>query len=52
MPFEEKLSFSSSSAESKSWLSKKVIYTIRRIGNVAGNVASISGKVATVASVF
>ena len=45
MPFEEKLSFSSSSAESKSWLSKKVIYTIRRIGNVAG-------KVATVASVF
>jgi hypothetical protein len=45
MPFEEKLSFSSSSTESKSWLSKKVIPTIRCVGSVAG-------KIATVASVF
>lgn len=46
------ISFSSSSPESKTWFSKKIVPVIRRVGNVAGNVASISGKIATVASVF
>ena len=65
MPFEElsitpsssknvqlNISFSSSSPQPKSWFSKKVVPVIRRVGNVAGNVASISGKVATVASLL
>ena len=46
------ISFSSSSPESKNWFSKKVVPAIRRVGNVAGNVASIAGKVATVASIL
>lgn len=46
------ISFSSSSLESKSWFSKKIVPSIRRIGNVAGNVASVAGKVATVASLL
>ena len=41
-----------SSPQQKSWFSKKVVPVIRRVGNVAGNVASISRKVATVASIF
>jgi hypothetical protein len=52
MPFEEKLSFSSSSPETKSWLSKKVVPAIRRVGSVAGKVAGVAGKVATVASLL
>jgi hypothetical protein len=52
MSFEEKLSFSSSSPETKSWLSKKIIPAIQKIGSVAGKVAGVAGKVATVASVF
>ena len=65
MPFEElsinpsssknvqlNISFSSSSPQPKSWFSKKVVPVIRRVGNVAGNIASISGKVATVASLL
>jgi hypothetical protein len=46
------ISFSSSSPKSKSWFSKKVVPAIRRVGNVAGNVASVAGKVATVASIL
>ena len=47
------ISFSSSSSpKSKSWFSKKVVPAIRRVRNVADNVASIAGKVATVASLL
>lgn len=46
------ISFSSSSPESKNWLSKKIIPTIRRVGSVAGKVAGVAGKVATVASLL
>ena len=46
------ISFSSSSPKTKSWFSKKVVHSIRRVGNVASNVASIAGKVATVASIL
>ena len=46
------ISFSSSSPKSKSWFSKKVVPAIRRVRNVADNVASIAGKVATVASLL
>jgi len=46
------ISFSSSSPKTKNWFSKKVVPAIRRVGNVAGNVASIAGKVATVASIL
>ena len=52
MPFEEKLSFSSSSPETKSWLSKKIIPSIKKIGATASKISTVAGKVATVASVF
>jgi hypothetical protein len=46
------ISFSSSSPESKNWLSKKIIPAIRQVGSVAGKVAGVAGKVATVASLL
>lgn len=43
MPFENTdLSFSSNSPEAKSWLSKKLLPAIKKIGNVAGKVATIA----------
>jgi hypothetical protein len=46
------LDFASDSAHSKSFLSKKVLPTIRKIGNVAGKVATVTGKVATIAALI
>jgi hypothetical protein len=46
------LDFGSDSPHSKSFLSKKVLPTIRKIGNVAGKVATVSGKVATIAALI
>ena len=42
------ISFSSSSPKTKSWFSKKVVSAIRRVRSVA----SVAGKVATVASLL
>ncbi len=36
------ISFSSSSPESKNWLSKKIIPAIRQVGSVAGKVATVA----------
>ena len=53
MPLENtKLSFSSESPETKSWLSNKIIPAIKKIGNTAGKVATVAGKVATVAALL
>lgn len=46
------LDFGSDSPHSKSFLSKKVLPTIRKIGNVAGKVATVTGKVATIAALI
>lgn len=53
MESSDNFSFSSEeSPENKSWLSKKIIPAIRKIGVTAGKVANIAGKVATIASVL
>ena len=44
--------FASESADSKGFLSKKVLPVVRKIGNAAGKVANVSGKVATIAALL
>jgi hypothetical protein len=46
------LDFGSDSPHSKSFLSKKVLPTIKKIGDVAGKVATVTGKVATIAALI
>ena len=46
------LNFGSESADEKSFLTKKVLPAVKKIGNVAGNVANISGKIATIAAIL
>ena len=46
------LDFGSESADEKSFLTKKVIPIVNKIGNVASNVATISGKIATIAAIL
>jgi hypothetical protein len=46
------LDFGSESADSKGFLSKKVLPVVKKIGNAAGKVANVSGKVATIAALL
>ncbi len=49
----ENLSFScEESPEAKGWLSKKIIPAIKKVGNTAGKISSITGKVATIAALL
>ena len=46
------LNFSSNSHDKKGFLTKKVLPTIKKIGNVSGKVTTITGKVATIAAIL
>jgi hypothetical protein len=49
----ENFSFSSEeSPEAKGWISKKLVPAIQNVGNTAGKISSITGKVATVAALL
>jgi hypothetical protein len=53
MESSDNFSFSSEeSPETKSWVSKKLIPAVQKIGATAGKISDIAGKVATVASVL
>ena len=53
MPLENtKLSFSSDFIKAKSYLSKKIMPSIKKIGATASKISTVAGKVATVASIL
>jgi len=53
MESSDNFSFSSEeSPESKSWVSKKLIPAVQKIGATAGKISTVAGKIATVASVL
>ena len=53
MESSDNFSFSSEeSPETKSWVSKKLVPVVQKIGVTASKISTVAGKVATVASVL
>ena len=53
MESSDNFSFSSEeSPEAKSWLSKKIMPAVQKIGATAGKISTVAGKIATVAAIL
>ena len=46
------LDFGSSAPDQKSWLTKKLVPAVQKVGVVAGKVGVVAGKVATIAALL